>query len=131
MHLMAVGGLLILLSAAAAVDRQYDSDPPATQVNECLLCVDACWNLPEGSECIRPFTGEMGICEAQDRCTDKLETSFKECMRCVKLINGQVPEERDEPEGCRQNAIYSRSFMILVLLIGLYLALRKPQGWLK
>ena len=61
-------------------------DPEETSVNECLLCVDACWDLPEGSTCIRPWTGAEGRCEAQEQCTDKPETSFQECVRCVEDI---------------------------------------------
>ena len=62
-------------------------DPEETAVDECLLCVDACWDLTEGSLCIRPWTGEEGRCEAQAQCTDKPETSFLECMRCIEDIN--------------------------------------------
>ena len=59
-------------------------DPPSTALNECVLCVDACWGLrAEGEACTRPWTGEEGVCEAQERCTDRAETSFLECVRCV------------------------------------------------
>ena len=101
------------------------SDPSETVVNECLLCVDACWALPEGSECIRPFTGEIGICEAQDRCTDKVETSFQECMRCVTLID--EPQDRSvEPEGCQQVGTY-RILTLGLLFLGILYTLRKPK----
>ena len=49
-------------------------DPPETSVNECVICVDECWASQDGAECVRPWTGELGVCESQDRCTDKPET---------------------------------------------------------
>lgn len=71
-------------------------DPEETAVNECVLCVDACWAQEEGTECVRPWTGEEGVCEAQTQCTDREETSFTECVRCV-----EPPEPPPaEVEGC-------------------------------
>ena len=59
-------------------------DPPNTDVNECLLCVDGCWGRPSGGSC-RRFDGTMGVCEQQDRCTTDPEKSFNQCNRCVKM----------------------------------------------
>lgn len=92
-------------------------DPPETEVNECVLCVDACWGQPEGTSCIRPWTGEEGICEAQQQCTDREETSFQECMRCVEL----VVESSAQNEGCAQQE--SPRLSLFVLLFSLILSI--------
>ena len=75
------------------------TDPEETFVNECLLCVDECWNGIEGQRCIRPWTGEEGECELQSQCTDRTETSFLECMRCVEL----KPPVQHIDQGCFQS----------------------------
>ena len=102
-------------------------------MNECVICVDECWASQDGLECIRPWTGELGVCESQDRCTDKPETSFEECRRCVE---GKAWSESDaenqmntlESEGCthqflarsrRSNSLTwlaSLSFLIFVMI---------------
>ena len=79
------------------------ADPPSTAINECVLCVDACWGLrAEGEGCVRPWTGEEGVCEAQARCTDRAETSFLECVRCVAPSSPPSPLAGSPPEqlGC-------------------------------
>ena len=92
------------------------TDPEETTVNECLLCVDACWNGEEGDLCIRPWTGEEGECELQDQCTDRPETSFLECMRCVKL-KPKSEEFRESDQGCIQKTESSWSILVRGLLL--------------
>ena len=79
-------------------------DPPTTSVNECILCVDSCWSNDEGASCVRPWTGEAGICEDQQRCTDKVETSFLECRRCVAQSVEEVTEQ-SVSQGCSTQPI--------------------------
>jgi hypothetical protein len=71
-------------------------DTPEVEANECLLCVDPCWGRPSGEPCLRTLDNSPGICELQDRCTDREETSFAECNRCVE---GSL-EPGDPDEGC-------------------------------
>ena len=113
-------------------------DPEETSVDECLLCVDACWDLPEGSRCTRPWTGEEGHCEAQEQCTDKPETSFLECMRCVEgiapVIGGQrgggdeATGDGGELRGCVQDrGRFERGAIGLIFML-FALFIRKTQG---
>ena len=46
----------------------FCEDPPETEVNECLLCVDGCWGLEAEQACIMR-DGRDGVCEAQPECT--------------------------------------------------------------
>ena len=64
------------------LDSLCTDDDPETAVNECLLCVDGCWGSEPGAACSQ-LTGAPGVCQMQDRCTDREETSFVECNRCV------------------------------------------------
>ena len=89
-------------------------DPPDTDVNECLLCVDGCWGSEPGEFCIRR-DGRDGVCEAQSDCTPDPEKSFRQCNRCV---SGDI--ERTEPEsGCNAYALNVSApwFLIFALIL--------------
>ena len=100
-----------------------------TAVDECVLCVDECWASEDGAQCIRPWSGEMGVCETQDQCTDPPETSFEECRRCVlSLDSGANVDEHDlDPsmsEGCIQPHTFSGTLIVisawLMLMVYVY-----------
>ncbi len=66
-------------------------------VEECLLCHDACFGQEVDTACIQA-NGEPGVCIVlgPDVCTENERTSFKECHRCD---TGETPAT--EPEsGC-------------------------------
>lgn len=68
-------------------------------VNNCLLCVDPCWDQAPNTACTRR-DGTPGVCEVQDRCTDDPYKSFAECNRCVAgTPTEEVPETKDD-SGC-------------------------------
>lgn len=71
-------------------------DTAEIEADECLLCVDPCWGKLDGDPCLRTIDNSPGVCELQDRCTDKPETSFLECNRCVE---GRVASTEPD-EGC-------------------------------
>ncbi len=86
-------------------------------VDECVLCHDACFALEPGEACVKP-QGGSGVCEAlgADECTENEETSFKECHRCV---DGQI--DKTEPdEGCEAVDAAAAIPWMLVLLIGVF-----------
>ena len=90
-------------------------DLEETSVNECVLCVDGCWAGRDGEACIRPWSGEMGIC-----CTDPPETSFEECRRCVLPLDSRVNvDEHDSAEvntrGCIQPHGSDRYSMLVLI----------------
>ncbi len=107
----------------ACVRDTLCTDNPATDVDECVLCVDPCWVTDRaGGYCVQ-ITGVDGVCAPQDRCTDKAETSFRECNRCVA---GEVPRDEPEEGGCRAaDAAAALPWLALLLLGGLQLRRRR------
>lgn len=91
-------------------------DPQTTDVNECLLCVDGCWDLPPGSFCLQG-DGADGVCRKQDRCTTDPEKSFDQCNWCV---SGDVQRTDVEDGGCQQTGRLAYGPWILLGLIALY-----------
>ena len=94
-------------------------DSEITAVDECVLCVDGCWADVDGASCVRPWSGEEGVCETQDRCTDRIETSFEECRRCVRLpepepddlgLTGERAPMDTRAHGCDQSYFSSSSY---------------------
>jgi hypothetical protein len=73
-------------------------------VNNCLLCVDPCWDQADGTACVRR-DGLPGVCQLQERCTDDPFRSFSECNRCVEVESVadagivEMPEPKDD-SGC-------------------------------
>ena len=112
------------------------NDPPETNVNECVICVDECWAGQDGAECIRPWTGELGVCESQARCTDKEETSFEECRRCVEGSPwvGEKDNVVDARSGCTSQSYPASSaehiFLWLLLTICLIILSYRPK-WMR
>ncbi len=94
------------------------TDPSETMINECILCVDDCWNLEEGKACTRRFTGTSGVCQLQDLCTDKVETSFQECNRCVDALQDQMDISSKE-ESCAQFDF--QSSILVCFILGLFI----------
>jgi hypothetical protein len=99
-------------------------DPPDTKINECVLCVDDCWSLANADPCTRRFTGTPGICQIQMQCTDKIETSFKECQRCVQesLMNDN---EVDDQEASCQSLKINDVWGGMLFLVGILMKRRR------
>jgi hypothetical protein len=91
------------------------NDPIETMINECILCVDDCWNLEEGNACTRRFTGTAGVCQQQDQCTDKPETSFQECNRCVDQKAKAIEDASND--NCQQG-VNLETMLSLLLILG-------------
>lgn len=88
-------------------------DTPEIEANECLLCVDSCWGKDDGAPCLHPLDNTPGVCELQDRCTDREETSFAECNRCVR---GAVATT--EPDDCSMSPRDGGLAVVWALILG-------------
>ncbi|MCA9526742.1 MAG: hypothetical protein KC549_10670 [Myxococcales bacterium] len=106
----------------ACVRDTLCEDPPDDDVDVCLLCVDPCWGRADGEACLQTATNEPGVCALQDRCTDKEETSFLECNRCVPGRVGAT----DPEEGCQAGVGYAAPWLFILLALGWQLRRRRP-----
>jgi uncharacterized protein (TIGR03382 family) len=96
-------------------------DPEDTDVNECLLCVDGCWDSDPDEFCIQR-DGTNGVCQEQDRCTSDPEKSFRQCNRCV---DGDI-HRTDPDSGCSAIDLSATAPWILVLWVA-FLQVRRRQ----
>ncbi len=86
-----IEGTLCTRDTLCTVDMGVD------EPDKCLICTPPCYGREPEEACIQP-SGEAGVCVAlTEDCTDKPETSFAECNRCVE---GQVPRVDAESGGC-------------------------------
>ena len=85
-------------------------------VDECVLCHDACFDQAPGTACLQA-TGESGICVVlpPNVCTELERTSFKECHRCE---SGQV-DKTSPDEGCTVSGPGAAATFPWVLLLGI------------
>jgi MYXO-CTERM domain-containing protein len=106
------------------------TDNPATDPDECLLCVDPCWAaLPAGSYCVR-FDGRDGICEPQSMCTPDPAKSFAQCNRCVE---GDIARTDPESGGCAAavssgDTLVAGAAWLMLLLVGAGQFRRRRRG---
>ena len=97
-------------------------DPPDTDVNECLLCVDGCWGSEPGDDCVRR-DGSEGVCVMNTNCTTDPNKSFQQCNRCSPIRNESAATGEDA--GCHSINAFAVSPWILIL--GLLAASRRPN----
>ncbi len=84
-------------------------------VDECVLCHDACYAQEVDTACIQA-NGEPGVCIAlpPEDCTENEETSFIECHRCTD----GAPPTTDPDEGCESVDAATAIPWALILLLG-------------
>jgi uncharacterized protein (TIGR03382 family) len=110
-----IAGGRCVLDTSCTVDELPD-------VDECLLCHDACFGQEPDTACIQA-NGEPGVCIALSAavCTENEVTSFKECHRCAV---GETPET--EPDsGCASVDAAAAIPWSLLLLVGVFQLRRK------
>ncbi len=85
-------------------------------VDECLLCHDACYGQAPDTACVQA-TGEPGVCRVLDPeiCTDPPETSFAECNRCSP---GDVEKTDPDEGGCASVGGHAVALLAWLLVLG-------------